>query len=81
MPQAGLLEVRNLCVDLAGRAVLSDISFAVPPGAIVGICGESGGGKSTLALALLRLLPSPPYRARLAIACALVPEQQSTSRW
>ena len=64
MPQAALLEVRNLCVGLAGRAVLSDISFSVPPGAIVGMCGESGGGKSTLALALLRLPPSPPYRVR-----------------
>jgi len=64
MSEAALLEVRGLGVELAGRAVLSDVSFAVPSGAIVGLCGESGAGKTTLALALLRLLPSPPYRVR-----------------
>src|SRR5438132_8528926 len=64
MPGEALLEVRDLCVDLPDRAVLSEISFPIARGAIAGLCGDSGCGKTTLALALLKLLASPPYRLR-----------------
>ena len=37
------------------RPALQNISFAVPPGARVGIAGTTGAGKSTLASLLLRL--------------------------
>lgn len=59
-----LLRVRNLSVDYHGadsadtavRAV-SDVSFDVHPGESIALIGESGCGKTTLALALLQLLP------------------------
>lgn len=35
---------------------LSDVSFAIPRGAIVGLVGESGSGKTTLGRCLLRLI-------------------------
>ena len=54
-----LISVRNITVP-----VVSDVSFQVDPGSIVGLFGESGCGKTTLALALLNLLPAPRYRVR-----------------
>jgi ABC-type glutathione transport system ATPase component len=64
MPEPPLLEVRDLCVDVANRAVLSGVSFSIPRGAITGLCGDSGCGKTTLALALPGLLASPPWKVR-----------------
>src|SRR6267143_321768 len=56
-----LLEVQNLTTNyriLRGwvRAV-ENISFSLEPGEALGIAGESGSGKSTIALSLLRILP------------------------
>ncbi|MFG3687077.1 ABC transporter ATP-binding protein [Micromonospora sp. NPDC047740] len=56
-----VLTVRDLTVDLmtglgALRAV-DGVSFSIDPGETVTIIGESGSGKSTTAMALLRLLP------------------------
>jgi peptide/nickel transport system ATP-binding protein len=58
-----LLEVQNLVVEYAledrrVRAV-DDISFTIQPGEVVGLCGESGCGKSTTAHAILRILRPP----------------------
>jgi len=59
---AALLQVQGLTVEYPGALgpsrVLDDVSFAVAPGEIVGLIGESGSGKSTAALAVLGLLPS-----------------------
>ncbi|MDE3167716.1 MAG: ABC transporter ATP-binding protein [Acidobacteriota bacterium] len=68
MPEAALLSVRDLVAVLADRAVLSGVTFDLARGAIVGLCGESGCGKTTLALAIAGLLPSPPYTVRGEIA-------------
>lgn len=47
------------------REILSDVSFEVPPGEIVGIVGPSGSGKSTVAKLLQRL--HVPERGRVMI--------------
>lgn len=53
---APLLEVRNLGVSFRGRAILKDVSFAVPAQRLTAVLGPSGAGKSTLLRALNRLL-------------------------
>lgn len=56
-----MLEVKNLSVDYVQKnkvaTALHDVSFALESGEILGVVGESGCGKTTLMLALLRLLP------------------------
>ena len=64
-----MLAVRDLTVELISARktavpVVSGVSFQVEAGSIVGLFGESGCGKTTLALALLNLLPAPRYRVR-----------------
>ncbi|MBM3714177.1 MAG: ABC transporter ATP-binding protein [Actinobacteria bacterium] len=51
------LVVRDLRIEIDGRAVVDGISFDVPDGARLGLIGESGSGKSLTALAILGLLP------------------------
>ncbi len=58
-----LLEVKHLSVDyLASSGVVhavTDVSFTLERGEILGLAGESGCGKSTLAYAIARLLRPP----------------------
>jgi oligopeptide transport system ATP-binding protein len=43
---------------------VTNVSFTLPRGATLGIVGESGSGKSTIARALLRLIPASSGSAR-----------------
>jgi peptide/nickel transport system permease protein len=53
-----LLEVSDLTVSVAdGPVLVSDVSFAVQPGRVLGLVGESGCGKTMTARSLLGLLP------------------------
>ena len=65
---AELLSVRGLRVDFAtdrGPAqVLDGISLDIAPGEVVGLVGESGCGKTTLARAILGILPENAARIR-----------------
>jgi manganese/iron transport system ATP-binding protein len=51
------LRTRSLTVSYGRRTVLEDATLAVPRGAMLGIVGPNGGGKSTLLKAVLGLVP------------------------
>jgi peptide/nickel transport system ATP-binding protein len=58
-----LLDVRNLTTEFDGPAgaplrAVEDVSFRLDRGEALGIVGESGCGKTTAMLSLLRLLPA-----------------------
>ncbi|MFN8433744.1 MAG: dipeptide/oligopeptide/nickel ABC transporter permease/ATP-binding protein [Anaerolineales bacterium] len=61
--QDALLEVQNLSINYVteGKAparAVENVSFTLKAGELIGLVGESGCGKTTLMLALLKLLPS-----------------------
>src|SRR5947207_13924447 len=53
-----LLQVEGLDVALvSGARILSGVRFTIEPGEVLGVVGESGCGKSMLALSIMGLLP------------------------
>ena len=54
---AGLLEVRDLTVEIHGRSVVTGVNLDLERGETLALVGESGCGKSVTALGLIHLLP------------------------
>ncbi|MGD9583561.1 MAG: ABC transporter ATP-binding protein [Lysobacterales bacterium] len=63
---AAMLSLRGLKVAYRGRSALSDVDLELTAGQALGVIGASGSGKSSLARALLRLLPASAARLRVA---------------
>ncbi len=61
-----LMEIKNLTcsfrTEQGTATAVDDVSFNVLPGETLGVVGESGCGKTVTALAILRLISSPPGR-------------------
>jgi len=62
-----LLDVRNLRVEFPTRrgvlTAVDDVSFAIAPGEVLGVVGESGAGKSLTGAAIIGLLEPPGHVA------------------
>lgn len=57
--QTPLLTVEGLSLTRGDNLILDNVGFTVRRGATLGLVGESGAGKSTIALALIGLLRPP----------------------
>ncbi|KAK7736159.1 hypothetical protein SLS53_007187 [Cytospora paraplurivora] len=60
-PSAGAIDFKHVDATYKkpDEKVLEDLSLTIQPGQKVGICGRTGSGKTSLLLALLRLLDTP----------------------
>ncbi|WP_439593488.1 ABC transporter ATP-binding protein [Microbacterium sp.] len=54
---AALLDIRDLRIQLGGRALVDGVDITVAPGEVVGLAGESGSGKTLTALTSLGFVP------------------------
>jgi oligopeptide/dipeptide ABC transporter ATP-binding protein len=59
-----ILDIRNLTVEFGTEDgvvhAVTDVSYDLRPGEVLGIVGESGSGKSVSMLSILGLIPTPP---------------------
>jgi ATP-binding cassette subfamily B protein len=61
----GSLSVTDLTFAYGARKVLDGVTFKEAPGESVAIVGRTGSGKTTLAMLLARLLPTPAAAVRM----------------
>ena len=60
-----MIEVEGLTKLYGDFAAVSDLSFQVRPGELLGLVGPNGAGKSTLIQAILGILPRQSGEIRL----------------
>ena len=61
-----MIEVENLTKHYSGQTAVSDLSFTVARGEIVGLLGENGAGKSTTMRILSGFMPATSGTVRVA---------------
>jgi len=63
-----ILSIKNLTVEYTSNKeiihAINDVSFEVEKGTTLGLVGETGAGKTTIAKSILRVLPDPPARIK-----------------
>ncbi len=57
-----VLAIDDLTITVGTTPLAQDICLEIAPGEMLGLVGESGCGKTVTALAIMRLLPTPPVR-------------------
>ena len=49
-----LLNIDNLCISINKNDIIKDVSIQINKGEMIGLVGESGCGKSTVALGVMQ---------------------------
>jgi PrtD family type I secretion system ABC transporter len=62
---SGQLNVENLYFNVMGRAIIQNVSFALPAGSSLAIIGPSAAGKSTLCKLMLGVWPASMGKVRI----------------
>ena len=61
-----ILSLKNLSVEYGSEdgdvKAVRNVSFDLKKGQTIGLVGETGAGKTSIALAVMGLLPEPPAR-------------------
>lgn len=92
MSTDALVSARGLSVRYGGKTAISDLSFTIGKGRIVGLLGHNGAGKTTLMKALvglkraegeLSVLGLDPLRERVALlqSACYIPDVAILPRW
>jgi peptide/nickel transport system permease protein len=69
-PPAAALELCGVTVTFGEAEVVSGVTLRLAAGEVLGLVGESGAGKSTIALAALALVPEPGRTTAASITVA-----------
>ena len=84
-PNSASMSLDGVSVELGGRTALSDVTFDVDAGTLMGVVGPNGAGKSTLFNAIAGLLPVRQGKVTLHCAdrkigaLAYVPQRESVN--
>ena len=66
MESKRLLEIKDLFVEYSSETesvkAVNGVSFGLGAGETLGLVGETGAGKTSIAKAILRILPDPPAK-------------------
>lgn len=70
-----LLAVKDLSVAYSSREIgtchaVNGVSFEIQKGEVFGLVGETGAGKTTIAMSLLNLIPEPPGKITAGSTCS-----------
>ncbi len=73
-----MIEAVGLTKRFGGRPAVTDVSFSVEPGEVVGFLGPNGAGKTTTIRLLLGLLTPDEGRSSRPAAVGYLPEQAAS---